>query len=151
PKSTDREDAIVGLTRGGQHSVAPLITALADPARAAEHAEVRAMLFRLRADAIEPLIAAIESGDAKLQAIAVPMLADLRAKQAVPAMVAALATPATEPAVKDAINSALKTLIGGTLTVAQQRRLLERVALDELHHAEVFADQDTFGDEPRTI
>ena len=47
PSAEKRLQAIVGLQKSGEAAVAPLIAVLADPARAAEHANVRAALAEI--------------------------------------------------------------------------------------------------------
>lgn len=78
-----RRAALVDLKRGGSAAIVVLIGVLADGERAAEHAAVRDALVRLGPASIEPLVAALQSGDSSLRTQAIAALARLQARQAV--------------------------------------------------------------------
>ena len=58
PSPAVRHTAMVDLRQAGDAAVAPLVTVLADPARAAEHGRVQQALEQLDVAAVEPLIGA---------------------------------------------------------------------------------------------
>ncbi|MCR4415337.1 MAG: hypothetical protein NUV77_23235, partial [Thermoguttaceae bacterium] len=88
PSPDKRGRAIVGLREAQAAAVGPLLAVLADAQRAGEHANVRAALVGLGADAVQPLVAALDASDPRLAGEAVRLLAALNARQAVPYLIA---------------------------------------------------------------
>lgn len=74
-----REQAIAGLQEAGAAAVAPLMSLLADPKRAAEHSAVRVALASLGPDAHGPLVAMLDASDPKVVAEAIRVLGAIRA------------------------------------------------------------------------
>ena len=63
--------------RRGEAAIGPLLAVLADPARAAEHANVRTVLAEMGRPARGPLVAIVERADPKLTVQAILVLAEM--------------------------------------------------------------------------
>lgn len=102
-----RDEAAVALRRAGPAAVAPLVAALADPARAAEHARLRVALAGLGADAVRPLLAYLESTDPKLVAQVINALAQLDDRDVSLYLLRPYASPESDPMVRRAAAAGL--------------------------------------------
>ncbi|MHB8901437.1 MAG: hypothetical protein ACYC6Y_22025, partial [Thermoguttaceae bacterium] len=91
-----RTAAAEGLMQGGRASIAVLIAALADPARAAEHEMARAVLGQFGDAAVAPLLASMHGGEAGLKTQAIRTLAGIGARRAVPFFLAPALAPGTD-------------------------------------------------------
>lgn len=109
-------------TRG--EAVAPLVAVLADPARSAEHPNVRAALARLRSDAVGPLTAMLQAEEPRLVAAAIRVLGDIGARDTTFLLLAPYSSPESDPAVRATAEEALKRLVGQTPTVRESAELL---------------------------
>jgi hypothetical protein len=112
PSAEVRYGAVVELQRAGSAAVGPLAPVLADASRAAEHANVRAALVQLGSDALDPLIAILESANAKLAVEAIRVLGDLANERAVVFLLAPSVSNESDPAVRGAAGAALMKLSG---------------------------------------
>ncbi|HUT90087.1 MAG TPA: hypothetical protein VMY37_11360 [Thermoguttaceae bacterium] len=128
PAAEVRQQALVELERSGAAAVGPLLAVLADPARAAEHGNVRAALARLGGDAVDPLIAILESGNPKLTVEAIGLLAKLQAEKAAVFLLAPFASDESAPEVRRAAESALLSLSGKTPSRHEALQLLAQRA-----------------------
>jgi len=128
PATQVRQQALVELVRSGAAAVGPLLAVLADPTRAAEHGDVRAAMARLGSDAVDPLIAILESGDPKLTVEAIGLLAELRAQKATVFLLAPFASEESTPEVSRAAESALRSLSGKTPSRHEAQQLLAQRA-----------------------
>ena len=82
PSVDERTQAYAGAGDARGAAVGPLLDVLADPARTAEHANVRAALAGLGDDAVDPLLGMLEKSEPQFMAQAIQVLADMKAKQA---------------------------------------------------------------------
>jgi hypothetical protein len=128
PSPEARREALIGLERSGAAAVGPLVAVLADPSRAAEHGNVRAALVRLGGDAVDPLIALVESGDPKLAVEAIELLARLKAQRAIVFLLAPYAAEESHPDVRHAAELALLSLSGQTPSKSAALELLTQRA-----------------------
>lgn len=128
PTPEARYQALVELRRAGSAAVAPLMAVLADPNRAAEHANARAALVELGSRAVDPLIAMLESGDAKLTAQAIGVLADIGSREAIVFLQAPFVSEESDPQVRQAAAAALVKLTGRTPSRQEAARLLAQRA-----------------------
>lgn len=119
-----RYRALVELRRAGGAAAGPMVAALANPGRAAEHANVRAALVRLGADAVDPLIAILESGDPQLVAQAILVLADLGDERAIVFLLAPFASNESVPLVRQAAEVGLLKLLGRRPTTEEAAGML---------------------------
>ena len=113
-----------GLRRARGAAVGPLVAALADATRAAEHPIVRAMLVELGDDAIEPLLGVLDAADPKLPVQVIPVLAELNVRRAIPFLLAPCTAPQTAPEVRKAATEAVTRLIGHAPTQDEAAQLL---------------------------
>lgn len=112
PSAETRYGALLGLRQGREAAVGALAAVLADSSRAAEHPMVRAALARFGADAIEPLIAILDSAEAKLRGEAIQALAAMEAGEATVFLLAPCVSPQSTAEVRAAAESAFKKLAG---------------------------------------
>jgi len=128
PSANARYRAMDGLRRARSAAVGPMLKVLADPAQKAKHANVRAALVRIGADAVAPLEAVLESPDAKLQIEAIRLLADLNARATRLLLLAALASSERSAEVRVAAQQAYGRLIGPPPQKGEAARMLEQEA-----------------------
>jgi len=128
PSAEVRYRALVELQRAGDAAVGPLFAVLADPGRAAEHANVRAALVKLGSDAADPLIAILESGKPNLAVEAIRVLADLEAEKVPLFLLAPFASAESDPEVRRQAEAALLKLSGRTPSGQAAARLLAQEA-----------------------
>lgn len=128
PSANKRYQAMDGLRRARSASVGPMLKVLADPAQAAKHANVRAAMVRIGADAVAPLEAVLESPDARLQIEAIRLLADLNARDTRPLLLATLASGERSPEVRVAAQQAYGRLIGHPPEGREAARMLQQEA-----------------------
>ncbi len=128
PLEEQRYRALAGLVEARGASVNPLVAALADPARAAEHHNVRAALARLQSDAVGPLRGILESGDPLLAAQAADILGAMGARDAVLDLLLPFASEKSDPRVRAAAGTALMRLVGKLPEGAEAAGLLARMA-----------------------
>ncbi len=128
PSADARYAAMASLREAREAAVGPLVAVLADPARAAEHANVRAALLRLGADAVPPLLGILYSPDTRWKVAAIGVLAELGVRESVYELVAALASPESDLAVRAAAKDAVEMLTGRVPTQAEAVELLVRQA-----------------------
>ena len=106
PSPLVRAQAVEGLERAGQAAVVPLLQALADPARQAEHPGIRDAMVSLGQGLVDPLLGALESPDEALQSQVLQVLGRLGTGRAVPFLIG----PAFEPDHAEAAQRAADTL-----------------------------------------
>jgi len=108
PEVRHRAKAALVESRGA--GVQRLLAVLADTARADEYARVREVLVAMGPAAVDPLVAALASGDANLTRQVVLVLTQLNAREAVIYLLAPLHVG--PPAVQQAAEKALAKLAG---------------------------------------
>ncbi len=123
-----RHRALAGLVEARGAAVAPLLAALADPARKSEHAAARAALAQLKGDAVGPLIGILESDDAPMAAHAAQVLGQMEAEEAILYLLEPYVSAESEPAVRSAAGAALLKLVGELPTGPEAAALLARFA-----------------------
>jgi hypothetical protein len=111
PSPEKRGRAIVGLQEAQAAAVGPLLAVLADTQRAKEHGNVRAVLVRLGADAVRPLVAALDASDPHLASEAVRLLAALNAREAAPYLIAMALDQGRPEPVRRAAGQAVQKLL----------------------------------------
>ena len=110
PSAEKRLQAIVGLQERGEAAIGPLIAVLADPARAAEHANVRAALAEMGRAALPPLVAIVEQADPKMAVQAIEVLGDMNDARVAFCLLRPALSDKSDPAVREAAAAALKKL-----------------------------------------
>ncbi len=124
PKPEVRYRALAGLQEARGAAVGPMIQVLADPARCAEHAHIRAALARFGSDAVGPLVGLLERSAPEVQAQAIQVLAAMNARQTAVYMLGPCASERSAPEVRQAAAAALRRLVGRVPTKAEAVALL---------------------------
>jgi HEAT repeat protein len=126
PSPSVRRDAMRELHGAGSAAVAPLVTALADPANAKNFGAYKTALVGLEQQAVEPLLGVLESDDAALKAEVIEVLGRLDAQNAVPSLLIPYVSPKSTPQLRAAAETALHTLVGKVPTPAEAETLVRR-------------------------
>jgi HEAT repeat protein len=121
-------EAIAGLQQAQGAAVGPLLQVLADPARASEHAAVRAALVAMGRLAREPLMAILERADPKLMVQAILVLAEFKNPKVEIALVGPALSDKSDAKVRAAAAAALKRLTGHIPDRSEAVRLLTATA-----------------------
>jgi CheY-like chemotaxis protein len=116
PSPEKRVEAVVGLQESRDAAINPLVQVLADPARAVEHANVRAALVELGRIVRGPLTAIVEQGDPKLAVQAIEVLGTLQDARIDLCLLTPCWSEKNEPAMREAAAAALKRLTGRVAT-----------------------------------
>jgi len=124
PDERTRDEAAAALRESGPAAVAPLVAALGDPARADQHARLRRILAVLGADAVEPLLAYLESPEPKFVAKVINALAQIDDRDASLYLLAPYASPESDPAVRTAAEAALARQFGRPPSANEAAQLL---------------------------
>ncbi|MBN2295365.1 MAG: HEAT repeat domain-containing protein, partial [Pirellulales bacterium] len=134
-KSPDKHfRAMEDLLSTGSAAVEPLIRVLADPARSAEHPNIRRTLARMGSDATRPLIALLESGDPALVVQAILTLSETGSKNATVYLLAPCMSPESPTVVRSAAAAALLNIVGAVPSQEQAARVLTRQAREYYDH-----------------
>lgn len=124
-----QERGIAGLGASGVAAVGPLLAVLADPARAAEHEVARNVLAQFNTFSMRPLLAALESPDAKLQIQVIQVLAQIGDPQAGVYLLGAALSEKSPAEVRAAADTAAKQLYrNGALSRQSMAHLLQQQA-----------------------
>ena len=119
---------MVGLQEAGSAAVGPLLAVLADPARAAEHAYVRAVLAEMGRTARGPLVAVVEGADPKLVVEAIRVLGAMNDRSAVNCLLKPCYWANSPAAVRATAELELQRLTGNVPGRAKAVRLLTDAA-----------------------
>ena len=121
-----RRMARVDLRQVGAAAVQPLLNALLDATRSAEHVPVQAALVELAPVSQGPLLAALDAPDPRFQAQLFEILGRIHSP-AVPPRLVGPATSASTPAIaRAAARDSLQRLTGHSMSPADAERFLER-------------------------
>ncbi len=122
----------LGQARGA--AVGPLLAVLADPGRAVEHGNAKAVLLRLAGDAVRPLVGALECENSRIVARAAEMLGALKARAAADFLLAPYASAQSDPAVRKAAGDALRKLLDQMPSRAEAGQRLAQRAGEYFNH-----------------
>jgi CheY-like chemotaxis protein len=114
-----RTEALTALQEARRAAIVPLISVLADPARAEEHANVRTVLAGMGRPARGALVAALDSADPKLQVEAMLTLTEMNDSKAAIDLATLCLAEKGDAAVREAAAKALKQLLGRVPTQAE--------------------------------
>ena len=128
PAPEVRRSAVVDLRSVGADAVAPLLAALADGARADEHAAIQGALVALGGEAVEPLIGALDAPPAALRARVIEVLGQLNHPRAVMYLIRPYADPASSDEEREAAGQALLRIVGETPATYDAQQYLYRRA-----------------------
>jgi hypothetical protein len=127
PSPDARYAALDSLAQARGAAVGPLLAVLADPGRAAEHDNAKAVILRLAGDAVRPLVGALECENPRIVARAAEMLSALNAQAAADFLLAPYASAQSSAEVRKAAGDALRSLIDQMPSRREAaRRLAER-------------------------
>ncbi len=130
PSINVRAAALGDLGKAGAAAVGPLAAVLANPARSAEHPNVRAVLVRMGSQAVGPLLAILDEADPPLTIQAILMLREMKARDVSIYLLKPYASAASDPRVRAAAGAALTRLVGRAPTQREAARLLADRAKD---------------------
>lgn len=147
PSPKVRSRALAELRRGDAAAVLAMIAVLADDGRAAEHAAIRTALAALRANAMAPLIAALESDNTALKVQVVEVLGRLGTADPAIYLLGPALSPNSPPELQVAARQALERLLRKVPDVASAAGMLYAKARTEYDRS-VLIRGDT---EPRSI
>jgi HEAT repeat protein len=145
PSAEKRLQAIIGLQKAREAAIGPLIAVLADPARAAEHANVRAALAEMGRVALPPLLAIVEQGDAKVAVEAIRALGATKDARVAPCLLRCALSDKSDAATREAAIAALGQLNAAAPSRADAVRLLVREARDYFERHGVVEDTAAAG------
>ena len=111
PSAEVRFQAVVELRKARASAVAPLLAVLSDPARADQHDRARAALVAIGPDVVDPLIAALEAPDPRVQVEAIRALGDLKSDRATLFLLRPHGSSDSDPQVRQAAEAALVKLV----------------------------------------
>lgn len=135
PSPLVRAQTVEALQRAGDAAVAPLLQALADPDRQAEHPWIRAAVVELGQPMIDPLLGALEAPDEALRFQVLQTLGRLGTARAVPFLIG----PALDPSVPEAAHRAaaetLAQIVGSAPSRTEAVSYLVRRVREYLHGA----------------
>ncbi|MFO0902395.1 MAG: HEAT repeat domain-containing protein [Pirellulales bacterium] len=132
PNQATRRDAEAGLRDAGVDAVAPLVAVLSDDALTDEHRAVQQMLVALGAQAVEPLLGALENNNPKLAARIYPVLGALKTRRAIGYLVRPAIGDGVDPERRDAARDALRTIVGDVPEYVEATQFLYKRAMGYL-------------------
>jgi CheY-like chemotaxis protein len=139
PAADVRAQAMVGLQRGGVAAVTPLLAVLANDQPTPAQSAAGAALVQLGADAVDPLVAALEAPDQALVARVLQVLAAMNKRDLALWMQAPWAAPSSPADLRRAAQQAMLRLCGATPTPADAAALLAQKARGYLEGREPLA------------
>ena len=148
PSPLAHAQAVQELQRAGDAVVAPLLQALADPARQAEHPQIRAAVVELGEPLVEPLLGALEAPDEALRSQVLQILSRSRAARVVPFLVGPALDPQTAEATRQMAAQTLAGIVGSTPSRTEAVSYLTRRVREYLNGAAAgpvdYQDQTVF-------
>lgn len=121
-----RRGAIADLRGVGTAAVAPLVSVLADPAKKAQHAAVRAGLAGLGDAAVAPLIGVLGSPDDMLRAQVASVLGRIGSREALPYLLGPAFAPQSSPTLRRASEIAVRRIVGQLPTASEAEQFVMR-------------------------
>ncbi len=128
PSEDKRFRAMAGLQEAGSATIGPLLAVLADPARAAEAANVRAVLAEMGRTARGPLAAVVEGAGPKLAVEAIRVLGAMKDQSAAYCLLRPRFAERSDAAVRATAELEIQRLTGSLPTRAKAVRLLSDAA-----------------------
>jgi hypothetical protein len=112
PSPSLQRRAIDGLREAGTATVTPILEALADPNRADEHPQVRAVLPEIGEVMIDPMLAALETRDEGLRVQVMQVLGEFKTPRAIPFLVGPYLRDDSPAALRQTAGRALMRIVG---------------------------------------
>ena len=123
-----RSRSIDALSSVETAALPPILEALADPQRQAEHAAIRTAILQLGSDVLDALSVVLDSPDDALRMQVIDVLARARHAQAVPYLVGLSVRQQTPAELRDGARRALELIAGRPPTADEMARYLDRRA-----------------------
>ncbi len=128
PDEEKRIAALAGLQEARTAAIGPLLSVLADPARAAEHANVRTVLATMGSVSRGPLLAVLDTADAKLKVQAILALEEMNSPKAVLPLLEPSLSAKSDAEVRQTATAALRRLTGSEPSRPEAIKLLADAA-----------------------
>ena len=128
PSEAKRAAAARALLAARHAAVGPLLAALLDARRSAEHSRYRALVVAMGSEAEAPLAAVVESDDTAAAAEAARLLGELKTKDGFYWLLAPALAADSPPALRDAAAAALQRMRGSLPTAGEAAALLAQRA-----------------------
>lgn len=132
PSEAKRAAAARSLLAARHAAIGPLLGALLDASRSAEHSRIRALLVAMGSEAAAPLAAVVDSDDAAAATEAARLLGELRVKDSFYWLLAPALAAESPPSLRDAAAAALQRMRGALPSVGEAAALLAQRARE--HH-----------------
>jgi CheY-like chemotaxis protein len=143
PSNDARARAMIGLQQGRAAAVAPILAVLADPKQAAARPVMREALVELGADAVAPLLGALESPDAALVAQVIQALGAMGDRKLAVELLAPFDAADSSAEVRQAAQAAILRLTGALPAPREAAALLSQTARTYLEQRQpLAADSD---------
>jgi HEAT repeat protein len=121
-----RRHALQDLLRAGDAAIGPLLDALGDSGRAAEHPQVRDAFLAFGDSVIEPLLGALEAPNTTLRAQVITVLGRIGTSRAIAPLVTPALTEQQPAEVRQAARDALVRIVGAVPSRYEAARYLQR-------------------------
>lgn len=148
PSPLVHQRAVEDLQRAGDAVVPPLLEALADPSRQAEHPRIRQGIVELGEPLVEPMLGALETPDEALRLQVLQVLARFGTGRAVPFLLAPTLDAGTPEAARRAAAETLARIVGAVPSRHEAVQYLFRRVRDYLNGASAgpvdYQDQTVF-------
>ena len=148
PSPLVHAQAVQDLQRAGDAAVAPLLQALADPKRQAEHPQIRAAVVELGEPMIDPMLGALETPDEALRLQVLQILSRAGAARAVPFLIGPALDPTTPAATHQMAAQTLTQIVGSAPSRVEAVSYLVRHVREYLNGAATgpvdYQDQTVF-------
>ncbi|MCU0982635.1 MAG: hypothetical protein MUF25_26040, partial [Pirellulaceae bacterium] len=135
PSPLVHADAVQDLQRAGDAAVAPLLQALADPKRQAEHPQIRAAVVELGEPMIDPMLGALETPDEALRLQVLQILSRAGAARTVPFLIGPALDPKTPAATHQMAARTLTQIVGSAPSRVEAVSYLVRLVREYLNGA----------------
>jgi len=135
PSPLVHAQAVLELQRAGSAAVTPLLQALADPARQAQHPQIRTAVVELGEPLIDPLLGALESPDQALRSQVLQALSQERVVRAVPFLIGPALDPAAPEAERQMAAQTVSQIVGSTPSRTEAVAYLARRVREYLNGA----------------
>lgn len=126
PNYEAASSALVRLDHAGPAIVGPMLQALADPARAAEHPRLIQALIDLQHTTEAPLIGTLAAAPEPMQMVAAKALGQMHSRTAVRHLLAPAWAQGVSPEFQTAARQALTTIMGGVPPKVESEMYLQR-------------------------
>jgi len=141
PRPGARQDALAKLAAAGTQVVNPMLHALADAGREAEHANMRGALVQLGGTTELPLVAALDTTNQQLKTQIVAILGRMGATHAALHLIRPSLDPSAAAELRQLAAAALQRISGAAPNLQEAEKTLHR-EIDRLMHGDVPYERD---------